>query len=312
MSAFHFLRPEFLFFLLPAWLLVWWLLKAQNDEGKWQKIINPKLLKHLLVENDGDHSKGHAKIPAPWHLAVVLTVLIVALSGPSWKLKESPFTKDDTKIALLMHVGKSMLTTDIMPNRLSRATMKIEDLLNGRSDTQSMLLAYSGTAHLVLPLTSDHSIIKTFAQALDPGIMPLDGNNIQDALVLTQTQLNSKGASIIVLTDAISASSVKLAIKNGFDDSTNVIFWQMASTQLSSEADFKSAASVLSAEYVKYAGDNSDVATVSSLIEKNFKNAAQDDNSKYEDGGYTLIPLLFLLLLLWARQGFIAELWRRA
>ena len=142
--------------------------------------------------------------------------------------------------------------------------------------------------------------------------MPLDGNNIQDALLLAQTQLNSKGASIIVLTDAISASPVKLAVKNGFDDSTNVIFWQMASTQLSSEADFKSAASVLNAEYVKYAGDNSDVAAVSSLIEKNFKNAAQADNSKYEDGGYTLIPLLFLLLLLWARQGFIAELWRRA
>jgi hypothetical protein len=100
--------------------------------------------------------------------------------------------------------------------------------------------------------------------------------------------------------------------KNGFDDSTNVIFWQMASTQLSSEADFKSAASVLNAEYVKYSGDNSDVAAVSSLIEKNFKNAAQDDNSKYEDGGYTLIPLLFLLLLMWARQGFIAELWRRS
>jgi len=314
MSAFHFLRPEFLFFLLPSWLLVWWLLKQQNDESKWQKVINPKLLKHLLVENEGGSSKGkiYARIPAPWHLAAVLTVLIVALSGPSWKLKESPFTKDDTKIALLMHVGKSMLTTDIMPDRLSRATMKIEDLLKSRSDTQSMLLAYSGTVHLVLPLTSDHSIIKTFAQALEPSIMPLDGNNIQDALVLAQEKLNRKGSSIIVLTDSISASSVKLALKNGFDDSTNVIFWQMASTQLSSEADFKSAASVLNAAYVKYAGDNADVETVSFLIEKNFKNAVQDDNSKYEDGGYTLVPLLFLLLLLWARQGFIAELWRRA
>ena len=311
MSAFHFLRPEFLFFLLPAWGLVWWLLNQQNDESKWQKIINPKLLKHLLVENN-DNSKGDAKIPAPWHLAAVLTVLILALSGPSWKLKDSPFTKDDTKIALLMSVNKSMLTTDIMPNRLSRATMKIEDLLNSRSDTQSMLLAYSGTAHLVLPLTSDHSIIKTFAQALDPSIMPLDGNNIQDALVLAQTKLKSKASTIIVLTDAISASSVKLALKNGFDNSRNVIFWQIASTQLSSESDFKSAASVLNTEYVKYAGDNSDVAAVSSLIEKNFKNAAQDDNSKYEDGGYYLIPLLFLLLLLWARQGFIAELWRRS
>ena len=308
MSLFHFLRPEYLFLLFPAALLVWWLLKQQNDESKWKKVIDPKLLKHLLVAPE----QKSTNIAAPWHLAAVLLLLILALSGPSWKLKASPFTKDDTKIALLVHVGKSMLTTDIMPNRLSRATMKIEDLLKTRADTQSMLLAYSGTAHLVLPLTSDHSIIKTFAQALDPGIMPLDGNAIQDALVLAQTKLKSKGSTIIVLTDALSASSVKLALKNGFDDSTNVIFWQMASTQLSSEADFKSATSVLNATYVKYAGDNTDVEEVASLIEKNFKNAAQDDNSQYEDGGYTLIPLIFLLLLLWARQGFIAELWRRS
>lgn len=245
-------------------------------------------------------------------MAAVLTLLILALSGPSWKLKESPFTKDDTKIAIVMSVSKSMLTTDIMPNRLERATMKIEDLLNNRADTQSMLLAYSGTAHLVLPLTSDQEIIKTFAQALDPAIMPLDGSNIQDALLLAQEQLDSKGATIIVLTDAISASSVKFAVENGFDEGMNVIFWQMASTHLSSEADFKSAASVLNATYVKYAGDNSDVAAVSSLIEKNFKNAAQDDNSKYEDGGYYFVPLIFFLLLLCSRQGFIAELWRRS
>ena len=117
--------------------------------------------------------QNHAKVPAPWHLGLVLTLLVVALSGPSWKLKESPFAQDDTKIALVMNVNKSMLTSDIMPNRLSRATIKIEDLLKVRSDTKVTLLAYSGTVHVVLPLTNDHSIVKTFAQALDPGIMPL-------------------------------------------------------------------------------------------------------------------------------------------
>ncbi len=71
MSAFHFLRPEFLLLLLPAWLLVWWLLKQQNDESKWKKVIAPKLLKHLLVEPE----QNHAKIPAPWHLGLILSLL---------------------------------------------------------------------------------------------------------------------------------------------------------------------------------------------------------------------------------------------
>ena len=308
MSAFHFLRPEYLFLLVPTLALVGWLLKQQSDEKKWEKVIEPKLLKHLLVNPEQNHSK----IAAPWHLALVLTLLIIAVSGPSWKLKASPFTQDDTKIAFLMSVKKSMLTTDILPNRLERTTIKITDLLQKRSDTQSALIAYSGTAHLVLPLTKDHNIIKTFAQALDPTIMPLEGDNIQDALLLAKKELNAKGSTIIVLTDSVSPSLVKLAIKEGFDDDLNVIFWQIASNELSNESDFTSAASLLNGHYVKYTRDESDVDSVSSLIDKNFKNAAQDDKSRYEDGGYALIPLIFLLLLLWSRQGFIAELWRRS
>ncbi len=308
MSSFHFLRVEFLLFLIPAWLLVWWLLKQQDNESKWKKIIDPKLLKYLLVAP----KDKYAKLAAPWHLGIFLTVLTVALSGPSWQLKESAFAQNDTKIALIVATNKTMLTTDITPTRLSRATMKIEDLLALKVDMQSMLIAYSGTAHLVLPLTSDHSITKTFAQALDPDIMPLEGSNIQEALLLAQAELKDSSSTIVVLSDQISTSSVKLAIKNGFDKSTNVIFWQIASTQLSSESDFKSASSLLGGDYVKYSRDGSDVDSVSALIEKNFKNDAQNDSSRYEDGGYLFVPVLFLLLLFWARKGFVAQLWRRA
>ena len=308
MSAFHFLRPEYLLLLPFAWLLVWLLLQQQDDEKKWQRVIDPKLLKHLLLAPKEEHSK----IVAPWHLAGVLTLAIVAVSGPSWKLKASPFAQDDTQIALVMSVKKSMLTSDITPTRLSRAVIKIEDLLARRNDMQSTLLAYAGSAHLALPLTKDAEIIKTFAQALDPGIMPREGDALQDALLLAQSQLKGSGGSIVVLSDAVSPSAVKLAIKKGFDTNTQVIFWQMASKALSPASDFKSAASILDGETVPYANDDSDVKEVASLISQHFKNRQEGEDARYEDGGYYLVPLIFLLLLFWARQGFIAELWRRA
>lgn len=308
MSLFHFLRPEYLLLLLPAWGLVWWLLVQQNDEKRWQHMIAPKLLKHLLVQPE----QKSFRLAAPWNLGVVLTLLVISVSGPSWKLKESPFAEDDTQIALLVSVKENMLTSDIQPNRLERAGIKIIDLLKQRPDTRSALIAYSGTAHLVLPSTKDHGIIQTFAQALSPDIMPLEGDNIHDALVLAKKELNSNGGSIIVLTDSLSPSLVKLAMKEGFDKRSNVIFWQIASSELSNENDFKSAASLLDGHFVKYTRDDSDIHTVSSMIDVNFKTAQQDDKSSFEDGGYTLVPLILLLMLLWARQGFIAELWRRS
>ena len=223
MSLFHFLRPELLLFLLPSWGLVWWLLRQQNDEKRWQKLIEPKLLKHLLVQPD----QNSARLPAPWHLGLVLTLLVIALSGPSWKLKESPFAQDDTKIALLVSLKESMLTNDIQPNRLERAGIKIIDLLEQRPDTHSALIAYSGTAHLVLPPTKDHRIIQTFTQALNPDIMPLEGDNIKEALILGQKELNAKSSTMIVLTDSLSPSLVKQAVKEGLEKSSNVIFWQI-------------------------------------------------------------------------------------
>jgi len=308
MSFFLFLRPEYLLFLVPLWVLVWWLLKQQNDEKNWQKVIEPSMLRHLLVHPE----ESRSRIPAPWHLGLVLSLVVLALSGPSWKLKESPFAKDDTKIALLVSVKESMLTTDLMPNRLERSMIKMADLLKQRPDTQASLIAYSGTAHLVLPLTKDHSVLQTFAQALSPDIMPLAGDNIYEALKLAQKELDTKGATVIVLSDTVSPSLVKLAKEKEFSASNNVIFWEIASDELSNKNDFESSASLLGASYIAHSRDDSDVNRVSSLVDKHFKTAAQDDNTQYEDGGYLLVPLIFVLMLLWSRQGFIAELWRRS
>ena len=73
-------------------------------------------------------------------------------------------------------------------------------------------------------------------------------------------QLESKGSTIIVLSDAVAPSTVKLALKEGFKE-MNVIFWQMASSELANEADFQSAASIVNGKTVKYSGDDADVET---------------------------------------------------
>ncbi|HEY9128971.1 MAG TPA: hypothetical protein VIN02_03975, partial [Sulfurovum sp.] len=166
--------------------------------------------------------------------------------------------------------------------------------------------------HLVLPLTKDHSVLQTFAQALSPDIMPLAGDNIYEALKLAQKELDTKGATVIVLSDTVSPSLVKLAKEKDFSASNNVILWEIASDELSNKDDFESSASLLGASYIVHSRDDSDVNRVSFLIDKHFKTAAQDDNTQYEDGGYLLVPLIFVLMLLWSRQGFIAELWRRS
>lgn len=305
-ELFHFLRPWMLLLLIPGWLFVWWLLRQQNDILRWKTLVNPKLLPHLLVQS-GDKA---SKIQAPWHLGIVWTVIILALSGPAWQLKPAPFTQDEAQIVFVMKVTESMQTKDLMPSRLKRAVFKMKDLMDLRPDTKAALVAYSGSAHLVLPLTKDHAILNTFSQALEPGIMPEKGDNLKDALQLASKQFESEGGTIVVLTDAVEVAQAKEISKEGVVHDAKVLFLAVASPELLDAKGFEQSASVLDAEWTQMTVDEQDVQKIASWIDTAFQQAGSKDDARYEDGGYLLLPLILLLMLLWFRQGFIAEAWR--
>ena len=53
--------------------------------------------------------------------------------------------------------------------------MKILDLIDQRTGARTALIASAGTAHVVLPPTTDASVLKPFLESLDPLIMPAPG-----------------------------------------------------------------------------------------------------------------------------------------
>ena len=131
-------------------------------------------------------------------------VAVLAIAGPTWRREPSPFADDTAALAIVVKVSPSMTTEDVQPSRLTRATQKIHDLLKQRAGAKTSLIAYAGTAHVVMPATTDGGIIDTFAQALDPKIMPKDGDAAADALRLAEQTLAEAGSgSILWITDSI-------------------------------------------------------------------------------------------------------------
>lgn len=303
-EIFHFLRPLVLLLLLPAWAFVYWLIGQQNDRKRWEKLVNPKLLEHLLITPQQNRSK----IEAPWFLGLLWTLMIVALSGPSWQLKPEPFAKDKAEVVFLVKVSPSMMTSDLTPSRLERARFKMKDLLALRSDTKAALIAYSGSSHLVLPLTADHNILTLFANSLDPNIMPKEGDDLANALILASKQFTATGGTIIVLTDSSEPAIVKDLTKLEF--SPKILFLAVASKELLNLQQMQKSANILNANIQEITIDDSDIEQLNAWTESSFENPQGLESSHYEDGGYLLLPLILLLLLLWFRRGFIAEVWR--
>ncbi|WP_085725182.1 tetratricopeptide repeat protein [Pseudomonas sp. R37(2017)] len=174
----YWFRPWWLLLLpLLGWLL-WQLWHRKKRAGRWQMILPPAFHAALLSGGSGRDSK------LPWvalGLAWLLTVL--ALLGPSWQRVEQTSQKPADPLVVILELTPQMLATDVMPNRLEQARRKLFDLLQIRSDAQTAIVVYAGSAHTLVPLSDDLSTSRNLLDALKPSLMPEAGHRADLAVI---------------------------------------------------------------------------------------------------------------------------------
>jgi Ca-activated chloride channel family protein len=197
----HFLRPEWLWLLIPA-LVMFAMLRAQQAAGSnWARAIDPALLPLLLdTINERSASRPLWLLPIAWSLAVF------ALAGPVWEKIPRILHEREDAVVILLDLSLSMYATDVRPSRLVRARHKIADLLETRTEGMTGLIAYAGDAHTVSPLTDDSKTINALLPVLTPALMPRSGSRLAPALNLAHNLLVDAGMEsgrILVVTDEI-------------------------------------------------------------------------------------------------------------
>ena len=205
-TNFHFLRPLWFVALVPAGVLIFFLLRNQRRNSQWTHLINEKLLPFLL---DGTFSKTQ-KLPL-YGLITLWCISVISLAGPAWEKKPEPVQKDVSAMVILWDMSPSMLAQDIKPSRLVRSRLKLFDLLDQRKEGLTALVAYSGDAHVVTPLTDDTATIKSLLPGLNPSMMPMIGSNPEEAFEVAHELLKETGVvrgDIIFVTDGIAGDAV--------------------------------------------------------------------------------------------------------
>jgi len=299
MDDFHFLRPFWLLVILPA-LAIWWgLWRRQDSMTSWRQIMDSHLIEHLVV----GESKNRGLRPIQL-LLVTWVVCAVALAGPSWRMEPSPFADDEAGLVVLLKVSGTMLATDVQPTRLERAKHKIRDLLELRKGSSTGLIVYSGSAHLVMPLTRDDRIISTMLEDLTPDLMPVDGDALVHALQLAEQVLDKSGmpGSVLVIADSVSPSQAQAIV----GVTMPVQFLTLQSISAPIDGGLQSAASNLGARVVELTFDPTDVAEVARRAQSRLKTvSATKEGSRWQDAGYNTLPLLALFMLMWSRRGWL-------
>jgi Ca-activated chloride channel family protein len=206
LSAFHFLRPFWLFGIL-ALPFVWITLRKLNfSGGDWGQSIDPKLLKHLTP-----NSSSNKESTQSWPPIAILFFALLGLSGPSWEKKPLPVAQLQDDMIVILDLSISMLAGDVAPSRLVRAKQKLQDLLSMRVEGNTSLIVFSGDSHVVTPLTDDINTITSSLAAIDPFIMPVIGSRpdlaIKQAKMLFE-QNGSEAGRIILLSDGVTKTQI--------------------------------------------------------------------------------------------------------
>ncbi|MBX3440480.1 MAG: VWA domain-containing protein [Planctomycetaceae bacterium] len=305
MSEFHFLRPFWLLAFVPAALIAWRLWRSTDDRRTWRGVISEELLPHLVVGKE----KRHRLQPVHMLLAGWL-IGTMALAGPAWQREPAPFADDAAAVVIVLKVAPSMLTEDVQPDRLSRSVQKIRDLLKQRPGAKTALVAYAGSAHRVLPLTTDAEIVSTFAAELSPDILPREGDSAHAALTMASELLkkeNERGWLLWIADSVAADQQAAIAKAQSTLAPTSLLVPETTGTEFETA---QQAARAIDAELVSLTPDDTDVKQL--LRRTVFSNVPDGSGGeRWRDAGYFLVPVMALLTLFWFRRGWVirGSLW---
>jgi Ca-activated chloride channel family protein len=202
---FHFLRPLWLLAIPAALLLIVIVTRRSDVRRRWRKTIAAHLLEHLVVE-----PRTTLRLRPVHGTALLLALGGLAAAGPTWQHERPPFVEDTAPLAIAVDLSPTMDAIDVAPTRLERTKLKIRDLLALRAGARTALYVYAGSAHRVLPLTDDTSLLQTYVDSLATKIMPRPGKDSALALrtIAKDLERESSPGTIVFLTDGIEPRAV--------------------------------------------------------------------------------------------------------
>lgn len=192
--------PIFLWLLciLPVLIFIR-LIGWRRRHAKLKKLGDPELLKQLMP----GISKYRPTVKFCLMLSA-LALLIVMLARPQMGSKISHDKRQGIETIICLDISNSMLAEDVVPSRLDKSKMLVENLVDNFTNDKIGLIVFAGDAFVQLPITSDYVSAKMFLQNITPGLIQTQGTNIADAIDLASksfTQQNNVGRAIVVITD---------------------------------------------------------------------------------------------------------------
>ncbi len=317
LQSFHFLRPYWLLAFLAIFFILRFFGQRDDTLALWRKVMSTQMLNTLTVQGNTNRWLSPQKLS----LIISLPVCLV-LMGPTWQQQSSPFSENNAALVIALDVSQTMEQSDVQPSRLLRAKQKILQLLKMRGDTKTALVAFAGSAHVVMPITNDQQMIRHFLDSLSQKLMPIQGKLPESVLPVAEQLLSTSSVpgTLLIIGDGASTQT-----SSQFSDffqinaplhGNQLIVWAIGKTASELETNsniiplqleqLNSLANNSNGRLVNMTIDGQDIAQVNRYIEHNL--VIIDDQSRpWHDSGYPLTFVIAALFLFWFRKGWTLQ-----
>lgn len=171
----------------------------RRRKQKLKEFGDPELLKSQMA----DTSKYRPSVKF-WLLQAALALLVIMFARPQMGSKISNEKRRGIETIIALDISNSMLAEDVVPSRLAKSKLMVENLVDNFTNDKIGLVVFAGEAFVQLPITSDYVSAKMFLQNADPSLITTQGTDIAQAIRLSMnsfTQQDKVGRTIILITD---------------------------------------------------------------------------------------------------------------
>ncbi len=133
-----------------------------------------------------------------------LSMVIIGWANLQFGDKQDTVQTKGVDVVIALDVSKSMLATDIKPDRLTRAKQLIMQLADKMHNDRVAFIVFAGKSYMQIPLTVDYSSLKMMVQTASPAIVPTQGTVIGDAIEMAIDAFpkgEKKYKSMIIISD---------------------------------------------------------------------------------------------------------------
>lgn len=204
------------------------------------------------------------------------SLIVLALANLRKATGSEKVNRNGIDIMIALDVSKSMLASDIKPDRLTRAKQVLSRLVDKLDNDRIGIVLFAGKSYLQMPLTGDHSAAKMYLSAATTETVPTQGTVIGDALKMCFASFNAnekKYKAVVLISDGEDHDEAATKIAGQMAQEGVIIYTVGIGSPQGSV--------IIDAATSQVKTDNEGNAVISKLNETVLRDVAEKGNGKY-------------------------------